>query len=738
MSEKLFTKSAFKIAAHCRTQAYYYRNPDIYENQSASDEFLKSLAEGGFQVGELAKIYGEVPPENDLEGCAHYDEPLKRTRELFKQENVNIAEAAFRYKNCFVRADIIQKKGNEIKLIEVKAKSWNPITDEFTTIPKKGENKGKETVNGKICDYLYDVAFQKWVIENALKTDYLDKSFKVTAYLMMPDKSRTNTIQGLNSLFLIKSRKGLDGQKRSYAEVAPEAIEIIKGAREQILHQFPVDDVCQKIIDGKTAEQESVLGTNFIQFIETESERYVRNERIFCNLGTKCFNCPFALSDEGKAKGLKSGFVECWKKVASFTDEDFEKPLIKELNGTGLTRSPNTKNDWIARGIYFIKDITEAVYPSKTDRKKTGWCNNERKWVQIKGTNNNQKGTPILNDKLHAEMEKWTFPLHMIDFETTASALPYFENMRPYEQVAFQFSHHIIYEDGRIEHAGQFLGTQPGKFPNFDFVRKLKEQLEKDNGSVFRYATHENNILRAIRKQLVECKEHLDDKKDLIDFIDSITHVTKEEKENGVKYPREGVGRDMIDLCDIVKRFYWHPRMKGSNSIKAVLPAVLNDSKYLQEKYGKPIYGSEIESQNYSLQKPLTLVVKDANGEVINPYKALPQLDEIRNNLIQQIAIDDPDAAEALRKAVNSTDDNDEDEGDTRINNGGLPLVLFRKFQTLDKTVDWEKGPIPAPLAKAKLQYDTLRDGLLRYCELDTMAMVLVWEYFNHEVNKNQ
>ena len=178
--------------------------------------------------------------------------------------------------------------------------------------------------------------------------------------------------------------------------------------------------------------------------------------------------------------------------------------------------------------------------------------------------------------------------------------------------------------------------------------------------------------------------------------------------------------------------------MKGSNSIKAVLPAVLNDSKYLQEKYGKPIYGSEIESQNYSPQKPITLVVKDANGEVINPYKALPQLDEIRNNLIQQIAIDDPDAAEALRKAVNTTDDDDEDEGDTRINNGGLPLVLFRKFQTLDRNVDWEKGPIPAPLAKAKLQYDTLRDGLLKYCELDTMAMVLVWEYFNHEVNKNQ
>ncbi len=85
MSEVLFTKSAFKIATHCPMQVYYYRNSEIYENQSATDEFLKSLAEGGFQVGELAKIYGEVfPPENDLEGCFGYDEPLKRTRELFE------------------------------------------------------------------------------------------------------------------------------------------------------------------------------------------------------------------------------------------------------------------------------------------------------------------------------------------------------------------------------------------------------------------------------------------------------------------------------------------------------------------------------------------------------------------------------------------------------------------------------------------------------------------------------
>ena len=56
--EKLFTKSAFKQAKSCLAGMYYSRNPQLYANQELEDEFLASLAEGGFQVGEAAKVYG--------------------------------------------------------------------------------------------------------------------------------------------------------------------------------------------------------------------------------------------------------------------------------------------------------------------------------------------------------------------------------------------------------------------------------------------------------------------------------------------------------------------------------------------------------------------------------------------------------------------------------------------------------------------------------------------------------
>ena len=94
MKEKLFTKSAFKIALECPRKLYYYRNPEIYANADMEDEFLLALAEGGFQVGELAKIYCGVPPENDIKE-KDYEGSLTRTQELMQQPKVNIAEAAF-------------------------------------------------------------------------------------------------------------------------------------------------------------------------------------------------------------------------------------------------------------------------------------------------------------------------------------------------------------------------------------------------------------------------------------------------------------------------------------------------------------------------------------------------------------------------------------------------------------------------------------------------------------------
>ena len=153
---RYLTKSRFKLALDCPTKLFYTRK-DEYENLSETDSFLQGLAQGGFQVEELARMY--FP-----EGIAilgedwNYSALAERTAELLQQENVIIFEAAFLYEGLFIRVDILEKKGNSVKLIEVKAKSIDGESHVTYITAKK-------TFKGGMLPYLYDVAFQQYVIQ---------------------------------------------------------------------------------------------------------------------------------------------------------------------------------------------------------------------------------------------------------------------------------------------------------------------------------------------------------------------------------------------------------------------------------------------------------------------------------------------------------------------------------------------------------------------------------------------
>jgi hypothetical protein len=209
-----------------------------------------------------------------------------------------------------------------------------------------------------------------------------------------------------------------------------------------------------------------------------------------------------------------------------------------------------------------------------------------------------------------------TYLLHFIDFETTRVAIPFTRGRRPYELVAFQFSHHTVDSEGRVEHKSQYLNAKPGVFPNYEFVRALKGQLEQDQGSIFRYATHENSTLIELHEQLESDPEAPTDAPELMAFIREITETGKD------KVPQWKGQRSMVDLCRLVKRYYYSAEMNGSNSIKQVLPAILNSSSYLQSRYSNPIYGDKegIPSLNFSHQS----WVKTQDGKVADPYKLLP------------------------------------------------------------------------------------------------------------------
>ena len=129
------------------------------------------------------------------------------------------------------------------------------------------------------------------------------------------------------------------------------------------------------------------------------------------------------------------------------------------------------------------------------------------------------------------------------DIQKPLVSLPFHKDQYSYEQIAFQFSHHVYHENGQIEHASEYINIEAGIFPNFEFVRALKKALDGDSGSIFKYSNHENTILNAIYQQL-EASEEID-KDELMDFIQSITHSTGNSK---TKW--EGP-RDMVDLLEV-------------------------------------------------------------------------------------------------------------------------------------------------------------------------------------------
>src|SRR5690606_23850418 len=105
-----------------------------------------------------------------------------------------------------------------------------------------------------------------------------------------------------------------------------------------------------------------------------------------------------------------------------------------------------------------------------------------RQWLQVDGIPETYAIDGVYFDAalMARHMAQWRFPLHMIDFETASLALPFHRGMRPYEALAFQFSHHVIERDGSVRHAHEFLCVAPGEFPNYAFVRALREAIGGD------------------------------------------------------------------------------------------------------------------------------------------------------------------------------------------------------------------------------------------------------------------
>ena len=280
---RYLTKSLFVLACKCPTKLYYTNKKDEYPNTKLENPFLKELAKGGLQVAALAKQY--YPNGKEIESLK-YDEALEETNHYLEKEKVVLFEAAIRHQNLFVRADILEKDGDCIELIEVKAKSYEG--ENFLT--KKGD------VSAKWYFYLLDIAFQQYVFEQAFP------HLKVKSYLLLADKSAKCPTDGLNQKFLLKQE---DRDRKVMVVSSPLTKE---ESSQKILIKVPVEEAIQEIFKDKDKNS----GKTFQETVEQFSKAYKEDRRIWSPIGKECANCEFKLTLDEEKPGFKSGFQECW------------------------------------------------------------------------------------------------------------------------------------------------------------------------------------------------------------------------------------------------------------------------------------------------------------------------------------------------------------------------------------------------------------------------------------------
>lgn len=197
-----------------------------FGNNNADNSFLEALAEGGFQVGELAKLYHPGGVEIKT---LDKDLAAQETADLLTKDNVIIYEASFKYENLFIKADILVKKGNHVELIEVKAKSFDP-TEQDQFYNKTSIKKGTPKLSSSWEPYLVDIAFQTYVFKKAFP------NFKVASYLMLADKSARATVNGLNQKFFLEK----DDKGKTFVKTEDGTTE--KSLGEKLLTKISVDD----------------------------------------------------------------------------------------------------------------------------------------------------------------------------------------------------------------------------------------------------------------------------------------------------------------------------------------------------------------------------------------------------------------------------------------------------------------------------------------------------------------
>ena len=530
---RTLSKSDFKLARTCDAKLFFREN--AYPDNRESSPYLQLLADGGYMVEALAKARY---PGVQLGYGGAVAEGFARTLEHLRQDRVTLFEATLLVGRQQARVDILQKEGRVVRLVEVKAKSFNGLEHtQSLSEGKAGAFRGSRKPHAVLADWeekVEDVAFQMLLLEKVLP-DCI-----ITPYLVLIDTSKRAEIDNIPALFEIERRLKPDGTSRVHTAR-------YIGSREQLdrLDLVTEVDVSKEValLRGDVEQAASWFEARLDSPLTAFAERLDR--------GSKCVHCEFrpASSD------VQGGFAECWGPLAA------PKPHVLELYKVGMVKTRD-RDDLV--GWMFRKgEASLFEVPEEFLAKKDGTIGPDalRQRRQIEYTRRNEVFVgPSLSSRVDALRQAG--PLHFIDFETSRLALPYHHGMRPYGLVTFQWSCHSTASLGGEPTHSEWL-NDTDVWPNQAFAESLRQAIG-DSGPVLTWSHFEASVLKEILRDLATFGRN---SPDLVAWMTDV------------------FDRRIVDLHEWARLDYYHPGMRGRTSIKVVLDALWRSDEVMRQQF---------------------------------------------------------------------------------------------------------------------------------------------------------
>jgi len=210
-------------------------------------------------------------------------------------------------------------------------------------------------------------------------------------------------------------------------------------------------------------------------------------------------------------------------------------PMDTEYPIAGLKGGKAKLGEYVAQGCRDIRDVDpETITAATQQRIHRITCEGEPEILEDAG------------EILHA----LEYPRYYLDFETIGPAVPIWPGTRPYAAIPIQWSCHIEDTPGQFRHE-EFLDLS-GEPPMRALAERMIECLG-DSGPVLMYTSYERQVIVGLIELFLDLKE-----------------------------PLQSIIDRLFDLHPVVRDNYYHPKMLGSWSIKAVLPTIAPSMNYAE------------------------------------------------------------------------------------------------------------------------------------------------------------